>query len=187
MPITGNGWELLITRQSEQQRIITLKSGSKRRYVRTVGVYKIYHDGQIVRGLSGMMAEARGPGDNSKPGNGRRIEAAAYPLLTSDGPRYMTHGFNSKPVSYPRPGLELRDTGNRSAILIHPGHGFLASIGCINPCSSLPNGKENIDLAGSHARVAAIIDDLKAYLGKSFPKTNGKRIPGASVVIDGEP
>jgi hypothetical protein len=39
----------------------------------------------------------------------------------------------------------------------------------------------------SRKRVLAIINDLKAFAGDSFPTKNGKRIPKAFVVIDGEP
>jgi hypothetical protein len=64
---------------------------------------------------------------------------------------------------------------------------FLSSIGCINPCASLPNANEIIEYEGSRERVIAIIEDLKAFLGADFPKKNGKKIPRAFVVIDGEP
>src|SRR5207249_1303354 len=86
-----------------------------------------------------------------------------------------------------KPGLELKETGQRSEILIHPGQGFLASIGCINPCTSLPNAAEMIDFVPSRKRVIAIINDLKAFSGGDFPTKNGKEIPNAFVVIDGEP
>jgi hypothetical protein len=71
--------------------------------------------------------------------------------------------------------------------LIHPGQGFLASVGCINPCTSLPNAAETIDFVPSRKRVIAIINNLKAFAGANFPTQNGKRIPNAFVVIDGEP
>jgi hypothetical protein len=83
--------------------------------------------------------------------------------------------------------LELQDTGDRREILVHPGHGFLSSVGCINPCTSLPNSAELINYAGSRRRVIDLIENMKALIGKKFPKTNGKAIPGAYVVIDGEP
>jgi hypothetical protein len=65
MPIQSKGWELLITRVREEVR------NGKRR---TVGKYQVFHDGKAVRALAGMCAETRGPGDNSKAGNNRRIE-----------------------------------------------------------------------------------------------------------------
>jgi hypothetical protein len=35
--------------------------------------------------------------------------------------------------------------------------------------------------------VIALIEDLKGYLGDEFPDRNGRKIPRAFVVIDGEP
>ncbi len=177
MPIKNTGWELHIVRDSQQQR------GSNKR---TIGSYKVYHDGQAVSGLSGTMAESRGPGNNATAGNRRRVEAGRYPLWTQDGEKYKTYDYVGG-VGYPRPGLELKNTGNRSEILIHPGVGFLASIGCINPCTKLPDGSENIGFKGSRDRTIALIEDLASYLGSSFPSKNGKKIPKAYVVIDGEP
>ena len=112
-----------------------------------------------------------------------------YPLFTQDGTKYVTIGYkdSESTSAKPKPGLELKATGQRSEILIHPGQGFLASIGCINPCTSLPNAAEMIDFVPSRKRVIAIIDDLKAFTDRTFPATNGKRIPNAFVVIDGEP
>ncbi len=184
MPIEGNGWEFHIVRQSEQRRA----SDGKRR---TVGTYQVFHDGvmQTAAGLSGMVAETRGPGANKPANNNRRVEPGRYPLFTQDGSRYVTFGFkdSESPSASPKPGLELKQTGERSEILIHPGQGFLSSIGCINPCTSLPNAAEPIDFAPSRRRVLAIINDLKAFAGANFPTKNGKRIPNAFVVIDGEP
>jgi hypothetical protein len=184
MPIEKNGWEMHIVRKSEQRR----ESDGKRR---TVGQYQIFHDGvkQTGAGLSGTVAETRGPGANRPAGNNRRVEEGRYPLFTQDGVRYVTIGFkNSESNSAtPKPGIELKETGQRSEILIHPGQGFLASIGCINPCTSLPNAAEMIDFVPSRKRVIAIIDDLKAYAGAVFPTRNGKKILNAFVVIDGEP
>jgi hypothetical protein len=183
MPITGNGWEFHIVRKEEQKR-----SDGRRR---TVGIYKVFHEGvaRIGTDFSGMVAEAKGPGANAPAGNGRRIEAGRYPMATQAGARYVTFGYkeDDDPDVAPKPGLELTHTGKRSEILIHPGQGFLSSIGCINPCTNLPKADEPIDYVGSRQRVIAIIEDLKEFLGKDFPKTNGKKIPRAFVVIDGEP
>lgn len=184
MSIQNTGWEFHIVRKSEQKR----SSDGKRR---TVGEYQIFHDGvkQTGAGLSGTVAETRGPGANEPAGNNRRIEEGRYPLFTQDGTKYVTIGYkdSQSTSAKPKPGLELKDTGERREILIHPGQGFLSSIGCINPCTSLPDAKKMIDFVPSRERVIAIINDLKAFAGNAFPTKNGKRIPNAFVVIDGEP
>ena len=184
MPITGSGWEFHVVRQSEQRRA----PGGQRR---TVGRYQVFHDGvkQTGAGLSGTVAETRGPGANRPTGNNRRVEEGRYPLFTQDGEKYVTFGFkdSESETAKPKPGLLLGDTDKRVGIVIHPGQGFLASVGCFNPCTSLPNAAEPIDYIPSRRRVIAIIEDLKVFAGNGFPKTNGKRIPRASVVVDGEP
>jgi hypothetical protein len=136
-----------------------------------------------------MCAETRGPGDNSKAGNNRRIEAGRYPLRTQDGQKYVTIGYkeSTSVTQIPRPGLDVGNTNKRIGILIHPGRGFLSSIGCINPAKSLTGPIADIDFVDSRTRVIAIIDDMKALLGASFPKRNGRPIPNAFLVIDGEP
>jgi hypothetical protein len=184
MPIEKKGWEFHIVRKSEQRR----SSDGKRR---TVGTYQIFHDGvkQTGAGLSGTVAETRGPGANKPVGNNRRVEEGRYPLFTQLGTKYVTIGFkdSESKSAKPKPGLELKQTGQRSEILIHPGQGFLASVGCINPCTSLPNAAEMIDFVPSRKRVITIINDLKIFAGATFPTQNAKRIPNATVVIDGEP
>ena len=94
---------------------------------------------------------------------------------------------NGSPSAIPRPGLELRGCAPRTEILIHPGRGFLSSVGCINPCTSLPDGSEPITFKSSRRRTISIIEDLKAYLGGDFPTRNERTIPRAFVVVDGEP
>lgn len=124
-----------------------------------MGAYQVFHDGVAVGGLSGAIAETRGPGNNSKAKNNRRVEAGRYPLSTQGGSKYVTIGYTSS-MNFsllPRPGLELNRTSKRSEILIHPVRGFLSSVGCINPCKSLPNADENIDFKESRTRVIALI------------------------------
>jgi hypothetical protein len=111
-------------------------------------------------------------------------------LWTQDGTKYDTWGYNpddSDPEVGPKPSLELKGTGDRTEILIHPGRGFLSSIGCINPCTYLPNSNEVITYVGSRQRVIAMIENLKSYLDADFPPKNARKIPRAHVVIDGEP
>lgn len=181
MPVTGEGWEIHIERKTTQ-RAATGK-------VRTVGTYRVYHDG-MATGLFGTTAESEGPGDNKVAGNGKRIEAGRYPLWTQNGTDYDTIGYapSESRAAKPKPGIELKDTGKRSEILIHPGKdAFLSSVGCINLCTRLPDAREIINYPGSRRRVIAVIDDLKAYLGARFPMRNGKLIPDAFAVIDFEP
>ncbi|HYE27771.1 MAG TPA: hypothetical protein VEA61_06005 [Allosphingosinicella sp.] len=178
-------WEIRIQRHSVQRR------GSR---ARTVGTYQVFHDGQPVADfegtpLAGTTAESRGPGANSPAENGRRVEARRYPLATQDGTKYDTYGYreSENPHLRPKPGIELRQTGARREILIHPGIGFLASIGCINLCTRLPDAAENISYPGSRRRVIALIQDMKRFLGNEFPDRNGRAIPNAFAVIEGEP
>ena len=187
MPIKSEGWEMHIVRRTEQRR----DSDGKRR---TVGAYQVFHDGvaQAGTGMRGQVAESRGPGANKPVGNGKRIEEGRYPLFTQDGTKYKTWNYkdSESASATPKPGFELKSTGERQEILVHPGQGFLASVGCINPCASLPNKSELIDYVPSRKRVIALIENMKSYLasqGATFPGTNGKRIPKAFVVIDREP
>jgi hypothetical protein len=183
MPINGEGWEMHIVRKSEQRRA----SDGKRR---TVGTYQVFHDGvaQSGFGMKGTVAETRGPGANRPRGNNRRVEEGRYPLATQNGTKYKTWNYKDSEATnvLPKPGFELTSTGQRSEILVHPGIGFLSSIGCINPCTSLPNAGEPITYASSRKRVIALIEDMKAFVER-FPGTNGRKIPGAFVVIDGQP
>jgi hypothetical protein len=184
MPIAGDGWEFHIVRKSVQTR----PDGARKR---TVGTYRIFHDGieQAGKLLRGMIAECKGPGANRPAGNGKRVEAGRYPVATHLGARYRTIGFDpdSAPGGHRRPSLLLLNTGERAGILIHPGRNFLSSIGCFNPCTSLPDGAEMMDFEGSLARTIAIIADLRSFLGSRFPAAAPKRVPGAAFVIDGEP
>lgn len=180
MPITGSGWEILIRRTGTQRRASDGK-------VRTIGIYQVFHDGSAVAGLAGMTAESRGPGSNSV--KGVRIAQGSYKLATQDGTKYATIGYtrNANPAALRRPGVELTGTGSRSEILIHPGIGFLASIGCINLCKNLPNADEAISFGGSRQRVIAMIEDMKSFLGAAFPSRDGRPIPNAFAVIVNEP
>lgn len=186
MPITGSGWEMHIQRTE----VHTRSSGKTR--VRTVSTYQVFHDGtaQTATDLHGMCAEIRGPGDNASTGIGkRRIEAGTYPLATQDGGKYATWNYtsNGSPSALRRPGIELLNTGARTEILIHPAQGFVWSIGCINPCTRLLSASDGITFSNSRRRTISLIEDMKAYLGPAFPATNGKPIPDAHVIIDGEP
>jgi len=183
-------WEIRIERRSVQ------KHGDEER---TVGTYQVYHDGQKATGtikvdgfdvpLSGTTAESRGPSQNDKradEGHPTRIVARSYPMQTSGGPAYLTHGYRQdETMVAPMPGLELKDTGRRTDILIHPGkEEFRSSVGCINLCTHLNTPGEIINYRGSRRRVIALIEDLKAVLG-ALPGAD-QPIPNASVVIGEE-
>lgn len=169
-------WELRIARQGEQTR------NGKRR---TVGLYQVFHDGTPVAQLQGATAETRGPGANAPAGNNRCIEAGSYNLHIQSGEKYATIDYtqNLNPVALRRPGLLLLPTAPRIGILIHPARGFLWSIGCINPAQNLASAASDINFIDSRKRVIALIDDLRAFLGSSFPTAAGAKIPRAKVVI----
>ena len=95
----------------------------------------------MVPALFGVTAENVGPGSNAEAGNNRRVEAKRYPLLTQAGEKYVTFNFSTSENQNgtPKPGILLGNTENRIGILIHPGIGFLASVGCINLARSLPH------------------------------------------------
>lgn len=187
MPIEGKGFEILIIRKSTQTGMV----GNSRR-TRTVGTYQVFHDGVAQTKLQGAMFEQKGPSDNSKNGNtyDRRIEPGRYPLWTQDGTKYKTIEYKKTAAAatsfklIPRPGIELKETGQRSEILIHPAQGFLSSEGCLHPSRPLATGRGRIDFAESRKRVIAIIDDLSAHLGDKFPNMDGERIPNAWVVVE---
>lgn len=191
MPITKQGWEIHIQRERVQTR-----SGK----TRTVGSYQVFHDGVAATSfdlngndvpLFGTTAESKGPGQNVTPATSSkpsRIAQGRYPLKTSGGPTYVTNGYRQDlQIKAKMPGIELRKTGNRTDILIHPGKDeFLSSIGCINLCTSLPKASQNIDYADSRLRVIALIEDMKTFLG-NVPAGGDEAILNAFAIIDGEP
>jgi hypothetical protein len=183
MPITGQGWELQVTRLGLQTHLGV---------TRTYSSYRAHRDGVAIANLFGHICECTGKGDNTTPGNKKRIKAGRYPLSTQFGKRYRSTGFSMDthtPPVLPMPGLLLMRTGNRTAILIHPGHPpklYLSSIGCLNPTE--PLGKnDNMEFLESRARVIALIDSLLAFSPASFRDRHPTQISGAFVVIDGEP
>lgn len=160
-------------------------------YSRTVGDYQCYWNGAALSGLSGQIVERGGPGDNTTAiGNvqDRRVEAKSYPLEIQDGLKYKTFGYDKQdktPSGRPKPGLLLGKTGQREAILLHPGSNYLSSVGCLNPSSGLKDANSNIGFGESRDRTIAIIDAMKNLMGANFP--SGGRIPNATILIEGEP
>jgi hypothetical protein len=93
------------------------------------------------------------------------------------------------PAVQPMPGLLLKETGKRTAILIHPGHPpklYLSSIGCLNLTNPLRKN-DDMEFFEWRARVIALIDSLHAFSPDSFRDGRPMQIPGAFIVIDGEP
>jgi hypothetical protein len=186
MPIKKQGWELHVVRNSIQTRSVGMSK------IRTVGTYQVFHNGtpQTGPGMAGTMAESTGPGKNAPEGNGLRIEAGRYPLSTHGSAKYRTWDYDvtDNIGKNPKPCFLLLSTNQRTGILVHPGKSsFLSSVGCFNPCTSLPNAAEIIDYKPSRTRVIAMIEDMKTFVGNGFPSSNGKPIPNAFLVVDGEP
>ena len=182
MSIPDKGFVIRIVRERSETR----GSGNGKRY-RTVGKYECYFNGERLEDdkLSGATAEPRGPGDNTHTGVSKalRIAAGTYQLGTHSGSRYATFyaGTNKKPAIY------VHDTHKRTFILIHPGNGFKASVGCINLTGSLIGPNDDISSTVSRDRVVRFIDAMRNKLGSDFPPSGVKRIQNAWVVIEGEP
>jgi hypothetical protein len=183
-------WELRITRVRQEKR-------AGRPFARTVSNYQVFHDGTPVDGLSGSFVERQGPGDNTKSGvtNHRRIKAGSYPISTHQSPvkdkkiKYKTIGYTkgNGVGEQPRPFIGVDETGEREGILIHPGQGYIWSIGCFNPGKTIKKAADDLKYGESKEMVIALIDDATRFLGAAFPKSNNKTIPNARVVIAGEP
>jgi hypothetical protein len=191
MPIDGQGWEFLVQR---------LGLHEYRGQTRTYGTYQVFLHGRST-GLHGHVCECIGPGDNSQPSTPerkRRIAQGRYPLTTQFGQSYRSVGFSSDmtvPGALRMPGVALIETGNRTAILIHPGHptppgdppySWLSSIGCLNLTDAL-RAEEDIEFWESRARVIAILDSLRSFAPEAFVPAVNTPIPNACAVIDGEP
>jgi hypothetical protein len=183
MPITRKGWELHVER-------LTVHTGGPRE--RTFGRYQVYIKGTAQPGLNGFICESEGPGDNSETGKDlRRVEAGRYQLYTQFG-KYRSIGYakDNRPAgTKPMPGFRVEDRGVRTAILVHPGHPpslYLSSIGCLNPTEQI-GPREVMNFWDSRRRVIAMLESLKAFAPKAFTHEVNTEIPGASIVIDGEP
>ena len=106
--------------------------------------------------------------------------------------RYRSIGYCNDlttPGLDPMPGVRLEETGNRTAILIHPGHPpnlYLSSVGCLNPTRALRED-ELIDYWDSRTRMIALIDSLRAFAPAAFATEINTPIENASVIITGEP
>jgi len=191
--ITGKGWEM---------QIVRLGIHDKGDRPRTYGTYQVFHDGKPVQALSGHVCECSGPSDKVN-GSGHRIPHGRYEVWTQFG-KYKTIGFRTDPNppgEQPMPALGLRDPGNpngvgeRTGILIHPGHPknpdhpvapYLSSIGCINLTKPLKPA-DRMDFLESRERVIALIDDLRNFAPAAFDSHSDTPITGATLLIEGEP
>lgn len=184
MPITGQGWELRV------ERLGMHRHGD---LARTYGRYAVSVDGVVQPDLTGFMVEAIGPGDNSAPDNGRRIEAERYDLTTHFR-AFVSAGYSTSTsivADPPMPAIRLLDTGKRTGILIHPVYPpaaklYLASVGCLNPTGPLDEDA-SVDFWDSRHRVIALLDSLRAFQPVAFAETVATPIAGAAIVIAGEP
>lgn len=185
MTIPDTGFVIHIKRERNEKRAV----GNGYRY-RTVGSYSCYMDGKKVAApnLSGATVEPRGPGNNGQTGvnRGLRIEAGTYPLGTHGFPGAKYHTFGYRKNQKPRPGVYVHDTDVRTAILIHMGRGFKASVGCINLTGEITGPDDNIGPNTSFRHMDAFIEFMKRELA-GFPSQPGRRIANAWLVIDGEP
>jgi hypothetical protein len=188
MPITGKGWELLVTRLGIQ---------SSAQCPRTYGTYQAFLNGQKIAELSGDVCECPGPGENDTPGsqeNRKRIKAGPYPLWTVFRPHFHTIGYwpSVDPAGqYPMPGILLAEeaTKVRTGIIIHPGHPptlYISSVGCLNLTKPL-QATEKMDFVDSRSRVIAVIDSLQNFAPAAFQQGQERPIPNAAIIIDGEP
>ncbi len=179
MAIPSTGFVIHVKRLRTEKR----GSGSGTRY-RTVGEYACYFNGSRLTApdLSGATVEPRGPGDNSSTGRtyGRCIEPGKYQLGTHDGTKYDTFGY--KKNARPRPGIYVHDTQDRTAILIHMGSGFKASVGCINITGSIVGPHDDIGPNTSFARMEAFINAMKSRV-PGFPSSGARRLQDAWLVI----
>jgi hypothetical protein len=171
------GWTLAVQRIRSEER-------AGEGFARTVGTYSVLHDGVPRNALSGMTVERQGPGDNGSIGKAqhRCIAAGDYPLRPHASQKYRTTGYASD-GSHPRPAIELGDTRDRSAILVHPADRYGSTIGCINLSGPLTDAESDIVLPDSIKRVIAVIEDLRAYCGGRLNLAEDGSIQGAKIVI----
>ena len=111
MPITGQGWEMLITRQVEQER---------EGYRRTVGRYQVYRDGVALTGrdMKGETAESYGPGANQPAGNGARA-----------APSKSRRSSSPEPITTMRSSTSVSNSFTSPKRVYTPGVGFQKDIG----------------------------------------------------------
>jgi hypothetical protein len=172
-----SGWVLSVRRVRTE-----LRTGEG--FARTVGAYAVLHDGVVQDTLMGTTVERQGPGDNGPTGvrEHRCIAAGTYPLASHASAKYVTTGYQTD-GNHPRPALELLDTGDRTAILVHPADRYGSTIGCINLSGPLENADSDIVLPDSVARVVAVIEDLRRYSGGKLSLGMDGKIAKAQIVV----
>jgi hypothetical protein len=180
IPTKIEGWVLRVRRLRQE-----LRAGMS--FARTVGTYQVYHDGVPVEGLAGVTVERQSRGDGAAGKENRLpIGAGQYPLLVHATKKYATTKYHSNGSS-PRPALQVGHSSEGAAVLVHPAGGYGSTLGCINLAGPLSGPRKNMTLADSISRVIAVIEDLRAYVGQSFPRKAGGRIADALILIEGEP
>ena len=175
------------------RRLREEKKGNKRR---TVSIYKAYYDGRPLASLEGNILEPRGPGSNARAAiNKQRIKQGRYKLKVQGRAdnivttRYKSYNYRTD-YKRPKPGIGVRDseTGYRSAILFHPGDGFLRSTGCLNITSEINDPNSSMDSTDSVFRTNSLITEMKHLLSKNrFPQRTDALIDDAYLIIEGEP
>ncbi len=176
--IPNKGWVIHVKRIRMEQR-------KGKSFARTVVSYQVHRDGTPVAALAGTTVERQGPSDNGPSGhkNHNRIATGTYALLTFITKKYAITGDKSD-GSRARPCIGVEPRGSRSAVLIHPAGEYGSTIGCINLSGPLAGPRNNISLSDSVARVAALVENLRAYAGKSFPKSLEASIPDAWLMVE---
>lgn len=149
--------------------------GMQRAYSRTIGKYSCFWNGIEIPYLLGLTVERGGPSDNTKAvgdKNNLRICPGTYPLAAHSGPKYRTIGYKQSLnfSDMPRPGILLKETGERTEILIHPGQDYVWSAGCINLASRLVNAESRINYVDSRQKVVDIIDFVTSKIQNSGNK-----------------
>jgi Protein of unknown function (DUF2778) len=173
----STGWVISIERIRSEER-------AGEGFARTVGTYAVLHGGVPQPGLSGMTVERQGPGDNGPIGKAqhRCIAAGAYPLRAHASDKYKTTGYATNGV-HPRPAIEVGNTGDRTAILVHPADGYGSTIGCINLSGSLTDADSDITLPDSVSRVIAVIEDLRTFSGGRLKLSEDGSIENTRLII----
>ena len=190
-------WELRIER---------LELHAEAGRLRTYGRYQVLANGAPT--LTGHTCECMGPGINARAGSYHhlRIAPGEYTVQKQNGGHYKTVdylplGNGETPMPGLRLGREGAALGDRTAILVHCAHPtwhvregeprsdlWLSSVGCINLTAPI-GASQSMDHADSRQRVIDLIESLRTIVGAAAfaAAPNGQDLPGARIVLTGEP